>query len=153
MIGAGVARAEDLVRGAMALVPAGAYAPILRAKDEPERVPVPAFLLDVRPVTNAEYLAFVRAHPAWGRSAVSPLFADSGYLADWAGDLELGPQAPAEAPVVRVSWFAARAFARSQSFQQLFELNQVVCFPNNPFFVALVGTQRVKLVQRLIERI
>ena len=96
------------------LVPAGSYAPLLREKDEPERVAVAAFWLDVRPVTNAEFLAFVRAHPAWRRSAVSPLFADSGYLADWAGDLEFGPRAPATAPVVRVSWFAARAFARAQ---------------------------------------
>jgi formylglycine-generating enzyme required for sulfatase activity len=45
---------------------------------------------------------------------VSPLFADRGYLADWAGDLELGPAAPADAPVVRVSWFAAGAFAKAQ---------------------------------------
>lgn len=109
----GSSRAEDAVRRDMVLVPAGSFAPLLRAKDEPERVPVVAFQLDVRPVTNAEFLAFVRAHPAWQRSAVSPLFADAGYLADWAGDLELGPRAPAAAPVVRVSWFAARAFARS----------------------------------------
>jgi formylglycine-generating enzyme required for sulfatase activity len=98
----------------MVLIPAGFYAPLLRAKDEPERVAVPAFRLDAQPVTNAQFLAFVRAHPQWRRSAVSPLFADVGYLGDWAGDLELGPRAPAEAPVVRVSWFAARAFARAQ---------------------------------------
>ncbi|MEO5961185.1 MAG: formylglycine-generating enzyme family protein [Opitutaceae bacterium] len=98
----------------MVSIPAGSYAPLLRSKDEPERIPVAAFLLDVRPVTNAEFLAFVREHPAWRRSTVSPLFADTGYLADWAGDLELGPRAPRDAPVVRVSWFAARAFARTQ---------------------------------------
>ena len=97
----------------MVEVPAGSYAPLLRAKDEPERVAVESFWLDVRPVTNAEFLAFVRAHPQWRRSAVSPLFADAGYLADWAGDVELGPRAPANAPVVRVSWFAARAYAKS----------------------------------------
>lgn len=98
----------------MVRIPAGIYAPILRTKDEPERVAVDAFLLDARPVTNAEFLEFVRAHPQWRRSRVSPLFADQGYLADWAGELELGPKAPAGAPVVRVSWFAARAFAKAQ---------------------------------------
>ncbi|MBI5767599.1 MAG: formylglycine-generating enzyme family protein [Verrucomicrobia bacterium] len=98
----------------MVRIPAGTYAPILRGADEPERVPVAAFLLDARPVTNAEFLAFVRAHPKWQRSRVSPLFADTGYLGDWTGDLELGPRAPADAPVVRVSWFAARAFAAAQ---------------------------------------
>jgi formylglycine-generating enzyme len=95
----------------MVLIPAGSYFPILRGKDEPERVAVPAFWLDSRPVTNGEFLEFVRANPKWRRSQVSPLFADPGYLADWAGELELGPLAPAESPVVRVSWFAARAFA------------------------------------------
>jgi formylglycine-generating enzyme len=95
----------------MIVVPAGTYAPLLRTRDEPERVPVAAFKLDVRPVTNAEFLAFVRAHPRWRRSEVAPLFAEAGYLGDWASDVELGPRAPADAPVVRISWFAARAFA------------------------------------------
>lgn len=98
----------------MVLIPAGAYAPILRTKDEPERVSVAAFWLDAQPVTNGEYLEFVRAHPQWRRSRVAPLFADRGYLSDWADDLELGANAPADAPVVRVSWFAARAFAKAQ---------------------------------------
>lgn len=103
----------DRVPAGMVRIPAGVYAPLLRTKDEPERVPVAGFLLDERPATNREFLAFVQAHPQWRRSAVSPLFADTGYLGDWAGDLELGPRAPADAPVVRVSWFAARAFARA----------------------------------------
>lgn len=96
----------------MVLIPAGNYAPILRGKDDPESVPVAAFWLDARPVTNAEFLAFVSANPKWQRSHVSPLFADSGYLGNWSGDLEPGPHAPAGSPVVRVSWFAARAFAK-----------------------------------------
>jgi formylglycine-generating enzyme required for sulfatase activity len=95
----------------MVLIPAGTYAPVLRGLNEPERVAVPAFWLDERPVTNAEFLEFVRANPKWARSRVSPLFADAGYLGDWLGEFELGPQAPAAAPVVRVSWFAARAYA------------------------------------------
>jgi formylglycine-generating enzyme required for sulfatase activity len=98
----------------MALIPAGSYAPLIRGKDEPERVPVATFWLDARPVTNAEFLAFVRENPKWRRSRVSPLFADEAYLADWAGDLELGPRAPDLAPVVRVSWFAARAYAQAR---------------------------------------
>lgn len=97
----------------MTFIPAGEYAPLLRMKDEPERVAVAAYWLDSRPVTNAEFLEFVRAHPQWRRSRIGPLFADRGYLADWAGDLELGPAAPADSPVVRVSWFAARAYAKA----------------------------------------
>ncbi len=97
----------------MTFIPDGEYAPLLRMKDEPERTAVAAHWLDLRPVTNAEFLEFVRAQPRWQRSRISPLFGDRGYLADWAGDLELGPAAPADAPVVRVSWFAARAYAKA----------------------------------------
>lgn len=110
--GAAGARAAEGREGQV-LIPAGSYAPLLRTQDEPDRVPVAAFLLDARPVTNADFLAFVHANPKWQRSRVSPLFADPGYLGDWAGDLELGPHAPADSPVVRVSWFAARAYAHS----------------------------------------
>ncbi len=95
----------------MVLIPTGPYAPLLVGKDDPTTVTVPAFCLDVRPVTNADFLAFVRANPKWRRSQLGPLFADPGYLGDWAGDLDPGARAPLASPVVRVSWFAARAFA------------------------------------------
>lgn len=95
------------------LIPAGAYVPLQRSAKDAPQVPVAAFALAAEPVTNAEFLAFVTAHPAWRRSRVSALFADSSYLAHWTDDLTPGPQAPADSPVVRVSWFAARAYARS----------------------------------------
>ena len=98
---------------AMVPIPAGRYTPLLRGAKEAPQVAVAAFLLDVQPITNADYLAFVTANPKWRRSSVSKLFADSSYLENWAGDLEPGPKAPLLAPVVRVSWFAARAFARA----------------------------------------
>jgi len=93
-------------------IPAGIYEPLLRTTKDAAKVAVPAFLLDERPVTNAEYLAFVQANPKWRRSQVSTLFADESYLQHWTADLEPGPTAPLGAPVVRVSWFAARAYAR-----------------------------------------
>lgn len=93
------------------VIPSGAYVPLQRSVKDLASVPVAAFRLDVAPVTNAQFLAFVRANPKWQRSRVSPLFADASYLETWASDLELGPRAPADAPVVRVSWFAARAYA------------------------------------------
>lgn len=99
---------------AMVTIPAGTYVPLQRSvKDEPE-VRVAAFQLDARPVTNGEFLAFVTAQPKWRRSQVSRLFADASYLEHWVGDLEPGPKAPLDAPVVRISWFAARAYARAQ---------------------------------------
>jgi len=104
----------------MVRVPAGSYVPLYQreARDpvtgnlvrRAESRPVPAFLLDEKPVTNREYLQFVRDRPEWRRSAVKSTFADENYLRHWAGDLELGPLAPPRSPVVYVSWFAARAF-------------------------------------------
>lgn len=106
-----VVRAAVRDTAGMIAIPAGDFTPLIRGKDEPATVRVPAFELDARPVTNADFLAFVAANPKWQRSRVSSLFADEGYLGDWAGDRELGPLAPPDAPVVRVSWFAARAYA------------------------------------------
>lgn len=94
------------------IIPAGQHTPLLRSTKDPVTVPVAAFALDVLPVTNAQFLAFVVTHPKWQRSHVTRLFADEHYLSHWAGDTDLGPAAPADAPVVRVSWFAARAYAR-----------------------------------------
>lgn len=96
----------------MVAIPAGVYTPLLRTTKDAPQVAVLAFLLDVRSVTNADFLAFVTANPKWRRSMVSGLFADSSYLENWAADLEPGAKAPPGAPVVRVSWFAARAYAR-----------------------------------------
>ncbi len=76
-------------------------------------VRVAPFELDRRPVTNGEFLAFVRAHPEWRRSRVSRLLADDSYLRHWRGDLDPGPLAPLASPVVHVSWFAARAYAEA----------------------------------------
>jgi len=94
------------------VIPAGNYAPLLRSTKDPETIEVAAFALDALPVTNAQFLAFVVANPKWQRSRVTRLFADEHYLSHWAGDTELGPRALPDAPVVRVSWFAARAYAR-----------------------------------------
>jgi formylglycine-generating enzyme len=102
---------------AMAVIPAGAYAPFQREEDatgnaKPESINVSIFRLDSEPVTNGEFLDFVTAHPKWRKSAVSPLFADGRYLARWASDLALADDAARDEPVVDVSWFAAQAFCK-----------------------------------------
>ena len=94
----------------MARIPAGRYSPLFREKNDPPVILIKAFLLDVLPVTNADYLEFVTANPKWRRSAVAPQFADRNYLKHWASDLDFG-QARSNGPVIYVSWFAAKAFA------------------------------------------
>ena len=95
----------------MARVGGGLYTPLYLTPGG-AAVPVRPFYLDRMPVTNADFLAFVRANPEWRRSRARALFVDEGYLAHWAGDLELGDAALARRPVVNVSWFAAEAYAR-----------------------------------------
>ncbi|MGZ3421967.1 MAG: formylglycine-generating enzyme family protein [Polyangiales bacterium] len=95
----------------MAVVGPGTYEP-LRAVGKP--VQVGKFLLDREPVTNAQFLAFVRTHEKFQRDRVDRLFADDGYLSSWAGPMELGQAALPDAPVVRVSWFAAKAYCAAR---------------------------------------
>jgi len=92
-------------------VPAGIYRPLFRGGNDAKEIPVAAFRLAIAPVTNGEFLEFVRANPHWQRSRVKRLFADENYLKHWAGDTELGPGCDAAQPVTWVSWFAAKAYA------------------------------------------
>lgn len=93
-------------------VPGGAYEPFLRVAGE-VAIAVAPFALDATPVTNAAYLAFVRAHPEWRRGDVPALFAADGYLRHWAGPDDLGDADP-DAAVTYVSWFAADAYCQAQ---------------------------------------
>lgn len=72
-------------------------------------IEVEPFEIQAHAVTNADYLAFVRDHPEWDRGAPPSVFADPGYLGGWGGPSDLG-DADLDAPVTRVSWFAAGAY-------------------------------------------
>ncbi|MCU0796184.1 MAG: formylglycine-generating enzyme family protein [Akkermansiaceae bacterium] len=103
---------EEAAFGAsMIQVEGGEYLPMFGAKAAKRKVA--SFLMDRLPVTNGDYLEFVKTHPQWRRSRVGRLYAAEGYLSHWKSDLELGPLAPPNAPVVNVSWFAARAYLKA----------------------------------------
>jgi formylglycine-generating enzyme required for sulfatase activity len=106
---AGVAAADRTAPREVVQIGPGTYRPTFPASPAEREVAVPAFWLDRTAVTNQQYLAFVRATPVWRRDRVSRLVADDHYLAHWAGPHDLGTARP-QAPVVRVSWFAARAY-------------------------------------------
>jgi formylglycine-generating enzyme len=98
-----------------ARLPGGSFRSVLKYQDLPNApVRVRPFALMRRPVTNAQFLAFVRAHPQWRRDRVASVFADREYLSRWQGPMTLGPQALPEQPAVRVSWFAASAYCEAQ---------------------------------------
>ena len=95
----------------MALIPAGIYKPLFRGENELKEIAVKPFFLDVVPVTNRDFLEFVRANPKWRRSLVKHLFADESYLKHWSGDLAF-EGGLTNVPVTWVSWFAAKAYAQ-----------------------------------------
>lgn len=111
-------------------IPSGFFVPLYRPSEadkknrpEPQKIPVKSFWLDSHPVTNADYLAFVKKNPAWQRSQVPRLFAEENYLKHWQSDTRLGKQAPLESPVVNISWFAAKAYCEAQG-KKLPSVNQ-----------------------------
>lgn len=96
-----------------AVVGPGVWRPAFPPEEGVDEIAVGRFMLDRTPVTNAEFLAFVLENPSWQRGRVPGILAEEGYLAHFAGPTSLGAVDP-QAPVTRVSWFAARAFCAAQ---------------------------------------
>jgi formylglycine-generating enzyme len=94
-------------------IPGGTYDSILPQADGATAVDIAPYALDREPVTNAEFLAFVREHRAWRRDRIAGLFADARYLSHWAAPDALGAARPAQ-PVIHVSWFAAKAYCEAR---------------------------------------
>ena len=97
-----------------AWLPGGSFASVLPPGSKTALVRVVSFRLRTEPVTNAEFLAFVRSHPPWRRDRVAPVFADNRYLTQWSAPDALGADALPGQPVTRVSWFAAQAYCESE---------------------------------------
>ena len=95
-------------------IPAGSYTSVLKLDDAGLQQQVQPFQLMTRPVTNGEFLAFVRAFPDWQRGAAPSVFVDENYLAHWAAADQLGDAVRADQPVTQVSWFAALAYCEAQ---------------------------------------
>ena len=96
----------------MVSIKGGTYTP-LYGRDSLQ-VTIGDFKMDVYPVTNQQYLAFVKTHPKWQRSNVKKLFADANYLSNWKSDTALGTQQSMHAPITNISWFAANDYCTSQ---------------------------------------
>ncbi len=101
--------------GRYVALPGGDFASVLPADGKAAQPRIAPFQLRTEPVTNAEFLAFVTAHPEWQRGKVATVLADAAYLSHWSAPTVLGAGALARQPVTRVSWFAAQAFCESES--------------------------------------
>lgn len=93
----------------MVAVEQGVFMPFYSSTDD--STTVESFYMDTHPVTNSQFLEFVKENEKWRRSQVKSVFADEDYLRHWKGELELGNINP-NAPVTNVTWFAARAYAK-----------------------------------------
>jgi formylglycine-generating enzyme required for sulfatase activity len=78
------------------------------------KISVSDFKMDVFPVTNQEFIEFVRKNSKWKRSQVKKIFADANYLSTWNSDIELGEKQSLKAPITNISWFAANAYCECQ---------------------------------------
>ena len=95
----------------MELIKGGIFLPLYSS--DSQKVIIKPFLMDVYPVTNSDYLSFVKQHPEWKKSKAKRLFTDTMYLQHWKSDT-LFDEAFKNRPVVNVSWFAAMKYCECQ---------------------------------------
>jgi len=92
----------------MVEIKGGTYTP-LYGRDSLQ-VTISDFNMDVYPVTNQEFLDFVKTNSKWKKSHVKKLFADGNYLINWKTDTDLGISQSLKAPATTISWFAANDY-------------------------------------------
>ena len=83
----------------------------LTGTDKMVLIPEDKFWIDKDSVTNAEYLKFVDSNPQWTKNNIkNDSDEDGDYLKDWDGNHYVIGKG--DEPVVHVSWYAARAYAK-----------------------------------------
>jgi len=96
----------------MVLIKGDTYTP-LYGRDSLQ-VTISDFYMDVYPVTNQDFLTFVKKYPKWQRSNAKKLFVDGNYLIDWNSDIDLGNNQSLNAPITNISWFVANDYCKCQ---------------------------------------
>lgn len=100
----------ELALAKTVLIPSGSYIPAFPDKGE-SKIFVQQILVDETPVTNVQFLKFLKVQPQWVRSKITNLFADKSYMINWVDDFNY-PKEQDHLPVVHVSWFAAKAYCK-----------------------------------------
>ena len=113
LCGSAIAVVTAPAAGEWVAIPGGSFKSVLKYEGS-DKAKVAPFAIMRRPVTNAEFLAFVRAHPEWQRGKAPTLFAEARYLQGWQKPLLPGAKAAPRQPVVDVSWFAAEAYCEAR---------------------------------------
>jgi formylglycine-generating enzyme required for sulfatase activity len=105
----------DAFKKEMVQLPQGKFVPFTSkagSNGEKNEVTVNSFFLDKSPVTNGEYLQFVKTNPEWQRSNIRAIFSDNHYLENWKDNLKISDKQK-KMPVTYISWFAASAYCES----------------------------------------
>ena len=105
--------AADAAAPRFVIVPGGVFVSSLLDGTRTVTVRMTPFAMLDEPVTEAQFAAFLRAHPEWQRGRIAPLLAGPNYLAGWLTPTDPGDAQAARRPVTAVSWFAARAYCDS----------------------------------------
>ena len=90
----------------------GPFRSTVKFEEDRSVLPVATFQMTARPVSNAQFAAFLQRQPQWRRDRVPALFSSPGYLGHWASPEAPGDRLDADAPVVHVNWYAADAYCR-----------------------------------------
>ena len=110
-----VSTPDDILFGVetpMVFVKGGNYIPLYGKKNEV--VKVNDLLMDAYPVSNVNFLSFVKHNTRWRKSEVKKIFADGNYLNYWKNDTLLATEMKQNSPVINVSWYAANAYCECQ---------------------------------------
>ena len=97
----------------MVTIERGTFVPLYGATTK-EPVEIKAFNIDAYPVTNAQFVAFLKKYPEYSRSKIKGIFADKSYLSHWESDFNYGKTNVSNAAVTNVSWFAAKKYCECQ---------------------------------------
>jgi len=92
----------------MVLVKEGSFVPLYGATSKNPAIVKP-FFIDIYPVTNSDYLSFIKKKSDLSKSKIKGIFADKSYLQYWKSDFDFGNANP-KSPVTNVSWFAAKKY-------------------------------------------
>ncbi len=95
-------------------IPGGAFRSSVRFEETSATQNVAAFSLMARPVSNAQFAAFLARNPQWRRDRVPAIFSSPGYLGHWARPDAPGEGLDPQAPVTHVNWYAADAYCRAE---------------------------------------
>lgn len=97
-------------------IPANYYLPLYASrkvrKGYGDKIFVPAFFMDHRPVSNRQFRKFIRENPKWEKTRIKRIFAEQTYLKHWLQSDGLQTLEQLDEPVVYVSWFAAKNYCR-----------------------------------------